>query len=392
MKKVLLYYNFSYPLGGGDFLPLTFASWLQSRCELTLAVDSESGFRRALEAFGVPLDTGRIKVAPLLPNGLDFRSHNAFWSFVRSVRLKRLAAKADICISAANVTDFGRPAHHFINMLSGVDHAFAAHGGIVMPRASLKRFIADGVVRPLAGMRSKRRIFADERERFYSNSKYVHDRLTAFYGSFHDTIFYPPTTYEPDVSVEAPPRDPMRVICLGRINPQKRVADVIDIVERARARSGKDIRLTVAGPCGNGEYATQIRLAAGERPWITLVDGVFGRAKDDLLRSGRFAVHARRDEEFGIAVTEYLKAGLIPVVPDEGGSREVVGRPELSYSTNDEAASKLARLVTDNAFAETMLGHCRSRAAAFSRGEYERREADLLEKILSEPSRQPARE
>ena len=348
MKKVLLYYNFSYPLGGGDFLPLTFASWLQSRCELTLAVDSESGFRRALEAFGVPLDTGRIKVAPLLPNGLDFRSHNAFWSFVRSVRLKRLA--------------------------------------------SLKRFIADGVVRPLAGMRSKRRIFADERERFYSNSKYVHDRLTAFYGSFHDTIFYPPTTYEPDVSVEAPPRDPMRVICLGRINPQKRVADVIDIVERARARSGKDIRLTVAGPCGNGEYATRIRRAAGERPWITLVDGVFGRAKDDLLRSGRFAVHARRDEEFGIAVTEYLKAGLIPVVPDEGGSREVVGRPELSYSTNDDAATKLARLVSDSAFAEAMLGHCRSRAAAFSRSEYERREADLLEKILSEPSRQPARE
>ena len=61
MKKVLLYYNFSYPLGGGDFLPLTFASWLQSRCELTLAVDSEAGFHKALRAFVVPLDLGRIK-------------------------------------------------------------------------------------------------------------------------------------------------------------------------------------------------------------------------------------------------------------------------------------------------------------------------------------------
>ena len=67
MKKVLLYYNFSYPLGGGDFLPLTFASWLQSRCELTLAVDSEAGFHKALRAFDVPLDLGRIKVEPLLP-------------------------------------------------------------------------------------------------------------------------------------------------------------------------------------------------------------------------------------------------------------------------------------------------------------------------------------
>ena len=386
MKSVLLYYNFSYPLGGGDFLPLTFASWLQSRCELTLAVDSEAGFRRALKAFEVPLDVERIKVAPLLPVGIDFRSHNFYWSYRRSLRLKRLAAKADICISAANVTDFGRPAHHFINMLSGVDHAFSAHSGIVRPKPGVKRFLVDEVIRPIAGMRSKRRIFADGRERFYSNSRYVHERLTAFYGDFHDTIFYPPTTYEPEVSAEVPPREPIRVICLGRISPQKRVTDIIDIVERARAISGKDIKLTVAGPCGNGEYATRVKKSAAAREWITLVDGVFGKAKDDLLRSGSFAVHARRDEEFGIAVTEYLKAGLIPVVPNEGGSCEVVDKPELSYSTNDDAAAKLARLVSDSAFAEAMRSHCQSRAASFSRSEYEKREADILELILSKSS------
>ena len=386
MKKVLLYYNFSYPLGGGDILPLTFASWLQSRCELTLAVDSEAGFRKALGAFDVPLDLGRMKTVPLLPAGTDFRSRSFSLSFRRSVQLKRLAKQADICISAANVIDFGCPAHHFINMLSGVDHAFTAHSGIIKPKAGLKRFIRDELIRPIVGMRSKKRIFADGRERFYSNSKYVHDRLAAFYGNFRDTIFYPPTTYEPDVSTEAPPRDPMRVICLGRISREKRIADIIDVVERARALSGKNIKLTVAGPCGNGEYATMIRQIAEARSWITLVDGVFGKAKDDLLRSGRFAVHARRDEEFGIAVTEYLKAGLIPVVPDEGGSCEVVDRPELSYSTNEDAAAKLARIVSDSAFAEAMHEHCRSRALAFSRSEYEKREAGLLERILSESS------
>jgi len=383
MKNVLLYYNFSYPLGGGDILPLTFASWLQSRCELTLAVDSKAGFRRALEAFGVSLDAERINVAPLLPDGINSRSHNFYWSYRRSLRLKRLAAKADICISAANVIDFGRPAHHFINMLSGVDHAFTAHSGIVRPETSVKGFLVNEVIRPIAGMRSKKRIFADGRERFYSNSKYVHNRLAAFYGDFHDTIFYPPTTYEPEASVDAPERDPMRVICLGRISKEKRITDIIDVVERARRISGKDIKLTIAGPCGNGGYTMLVRQSVEARNWITLVDGVFGKAKDDLLRSGSFAVHARRDEEFGIAVTEYLKAGLISVVPDEGGSCEVVDKPELSYSSNEDAASKLARLVTDDAFAGAMREHCRSRALAFSRSEYEKREADLLGKILS---------
>ena len=387
MKNVLLYYNFSYPLGGGDILPLTFASWLQSRCKLTLAVDSKAGFHRAAEAFDVPLDTELIKVAPLLPEGLNPRMHTFYWSYRRSLRLKRLAAKADICISAANVIDFGRPAHHFINMLSGVDHAFTAHSGIVKPETSVKGFLVNEVIRPIAGMRSKKRIFADGRERFYSNSKYVHNRLTAFYGDFHDTIFYPPTTYEPEALDAPPPRDPLRVICLGRISREKRITDIIDVVERARGLSGKDIKLTVAGPCGNGEYAKMIRQSVETRKWIALVDGVFGRAKDDLLRSGCFAVHARRDEEFGIAVTEYLKAGLITVVPDEGGSCEVVDKPELSYSSNEDAASKLARLVTDDAFAEAMRKHCQSRAQTFSRSEYESREADILEKILSESSR-----
>ena len=387
MKSVLLYYNFSYPLGGGDILPLTFASWLQSRCKLTFAVDSEAGFHRAVKAFDVPIDTERIKVAPLLPAGLGYRSHNFYWSYRRSLRLKRLAAKADICISAANVIDFGRPAHHFINMLSGVDHAFTAHSGIVRPKTSVKGFLINEVIRPIVGMRSKRRIFADGRERFYSNSKYVHNRLTAFYGDFHDTIFYPPTTYEPEASINAPTRDPMRVICLGRISKDKRITDIIDVVEQARGLSGKDIKLTIAGPCGNGGYAKMIRQSVEAKNWINLVDGVFGKAKDDLLRSGCFAVHARRDEEFGIAVTEYLKAGLIPVVPDEGGSCEVVDKPELSYSSNEDAAAKLARLATDDVFAEAMRKHCQSRAQTFSRREYEKRETDILEKILLESSK-----
>jgi glycosyltransferase involved in cell wall biosynthesis len=179
----------------------------------------------------------------------------------------------------------------------------------------------------------------------------------------------------------------MRVICLGRISPQKRITEIIDVVEQARVLSKKDIKLTVAGPCGKGEYAAKIRQIAKARTWITLVDGVFGKAKDALLRSGSFAVHARRDEEFGIAVAEYLKAGLIPLVPDEGGSREVVDRPELSYSTNKDAAAKLARLVLDSAFAETMRSHCQSRALEFSRDKYEKRQNELLEKILAEPSR-----
>ena len=56
MKNVLLYYSFSFALGGGDYLPLVFAAELQKVSNLTLAVDSAENIERASKAFGISLD------------------------------------------------------------------------------------------------------------------------------------------------------------------------------------------------------------------------------------------------------------------------------------------------------------------------------------------------
>ena len=83
-------------------------------------------------------------------------------------------------------------------------------------------------------------------------------------------------------------------------------------------------------------------------------------------------------------MTEYLKAGLIPVVPDEGGSSEVVAARELTYATNDDAAHILAHLVTDDGFRAAMQRHCAQRATDFSRDAYLARQHDLLQRILAQ--------
>ena len=111
---------------------------------------------------------------------------------------------------------------------------------------------------------------------------------------------------------------------------------------------------------------------------------MFGREKEELLLSGMYAVHARRDEEFGISVTEYLKAGLIPIVPNEGGSCEVVDNPALTYGTNQEAAQILARLITDGAFCNEQRRKCMERARAFSRDAYLARQKELLRRIVGD--------
>lgn len=386
MKNVLLYYNFSHPLGGGDILPLSFAEELQKNNHVTLAVDSLAGFERSEKAFGFTLDAARVSVVQLMPAGYRWDKHNVFLSFLRNRRLKALARKADVCISAVNIIDFGRPAHHFINFLSGVDCACvgsAAHGcKTALPFiARLKRFIGNRLIRPLVGMRSKRAIILSKQEHVYPNSLYAKAQLENFYGAFDGSLFYPPTLFE--IGSSDAKRKALRVICLGRINACKCITDIILIVERARGISGRDIELVIAGPYNpNDAYVKRLEQMARSRAWISLKDGVFGRAKEELLLSGTYAVHARRDEEFGISVTEYLKAGLIPIVPNEGGSCEVVDNPALTYHANEEAAQILARLIADSAFCDEQRRKCMERAKAFSRDAYLARQEELLRRIV----------
>ena len=47
MKNVLLYYSFSFALGGGEYLPLAFIAALQKMGNLTVAVDQACNFERS---------------------------------------------------------------------------------------------------------------------------------------------------------------------------------------------------------------------------------------------------------------------------------------------------------------------------------------------------------
>ena len=89
-----------------------------------------------------------------------------------------------------------------------------------------------------------------------------------------------------------------------------------------------------------------------------------------------------REEAFGISITEYLKAGLIPIVPDEGGACEVVDNCDLSFHTNEEAANTLVKLLNDPEFREQQRGLCMERAKVFSKAAYLERQRKLLRDIV----------
>lgn len=394
-KKVLLYF-FGFRnkvFGGAEYLPLLLIQdLLQRGCDITLAIKNASYLEYASKQYGIEIAPKTIRIVKLKRITNRFLLKFSFIPLLDQTRqLKRLARDADICISAANMNYFGKPAHHIVYGLRGMnDQAFydlITHAppltGLALVLRKCRTFLAETILRPALGLRSTRRILSDPREKIYVPSHYVADTLRAFYGPFNYTVFYPPTMFR--ITTDHPVgRYPMRVIYLGRIEQHKRIEDMIGIVEDVRNQSGFDLTFHIAGPESDRDYAESLQRIARENPWICISDAVYGAEKEQFLLSGTYALHAERDETFGISITEYLKAGVIPIVPDEGGTPEIVDNPALTYHTDEDAAHILIRLLTNEAFRQEQLDRCRERAKIFSFERYMETQHKFLDKILEE--------
>lgn len=393
MKKILIFFTvFPSGPGGSEFLPLSFISELQKTCDVTLVLEKEGDIEGNCKQLGISIDTNKLSIIVIKEPSWKFISKlNNFIPFYRTWHLKRLAKDADICISCSNMVYFGKPAHHFIFQMNLFnDEAFSdfifhrsPSTGWKKHYRKLRKIIAEYILRPLLGVRSARKILANSHEHIYSNSFYVDKMIRDFYGPVNSTVFYPPTIF--DFNSQDIVRDPLRVVCLGRIDPEKQIEDIIEIVSLARNLSQMDLKLYIGGgaqPNCQG-YMSMLKEITSKYDWIVWQGEVYGKEKEAFLLSGTFAVHTRRDEEFGISITEYLKAGLVAIVPNEGGACEIINSPDLSFDTNEKAASILARLLSDTEFFQEKRSHCNGLATYFTRDEYLKRQKNLLSNIIS---------
>ena len=125
----------------------------------------------------------------------------------------------------------------------------------------------------------------------------------------------------------------MGFVCIGRISPEKRIEQIIQILKQVRVR-GHKIHLNIIGGTEETPYGRSIEeLSKTERDWITLEGKRFGSDKTKILSQHLFGIHACQGEAFGISVVEMVKAGCITFVPDEGGQTEIVNHSSLTYNS-----------------------------------------------------------
>jgi glycosyltransferase involved in cell wall biosynthesis len=274
---------------------------------------------------------------------------------INSVR--RRSAEYDLAITANNEADFGsvgvQYVHYPWNMFPrpAVDLRWYHFGFLLAPYyrlcVALSGFSADSTRRNITLV----------------NSDWTGRQAWTRYRIASRTVYPPVTMVASSLGWEA--RSP-EFVAIGRIAPEKELERVIDIMTGVRARVPA-VRLHVVGTKDHTRYygriARRIR-AAGD--WIQLHEDLPRAELDALIGRVRYGIHGMREEHFGMAPAEMVRAGCIVWVPDGGGQVEIVGDARLTYGSIEEGVAKITRTLGDADEQARLRAHLATRASLFS--------------------------
>jgi glycosyltransferase involved in cell wall biosynthesis len=201
------------------------------------------------------------------------------------------------------------------------------------------------------------------------NSDWTGRKVKESYGIEPITVYPPVPGFFPEVPWE---RRENGFVCLGRFHPCKKFERAIEIVKRVRAVGKNDIHLHLIGckayqPEGVGYYEKLKKITEANSSWISLDENLSREELVSLLACHRYGIHALETEHFGIAVAEILRAGCIVFVPNDGGQVEIVGGDErLVYASEEEAAQKIIRVMSNPEEQNAICAYLNQRREMFS--------------------------
>lgn len=376
--------------GGSEATAMWTLQALQDRSDLTFTTASDFDLGDLNRTYQTRVSPEKVSFlpAPGLP-GFGSGSRLVHWRRSRFERhCRRIANRFDLCLSAYNPIDFGRPAIQLIG-----DFSFSEKSRLLLypnaedrfcHRQSLLRLAYLSVGECLQGWR--RPPLAERGDCTVANSAWTAEKLERIFRLTASPVLYPPCpavvsgTATPEVK-----RDPLAFICLGRVSPEKEIESAIAILERVR-HGGYPVTLTIAGGIGDDAYGRRIaRLIAARRQWIRSPGFLEPEQKVRLFAQGSFAIHACRVEAFGIGVAEMAAAGIIPFVPADGGPSEIVALDELIYAGGSDAVGKIVALLEKPESHPQIRTRLQSRVSRFRPDDFISGLATLIGQFLDRP-------
>ncbi len=361
----------------------------QHEAEVTLLTAAPADFARLNRAYHTAVDADRIVVRrPAMPKLLR---EAPFGDAVRGAVLDRRARTVgkdyDLCLSAYNFVDFGRPSIQFIADFSWDDEvrqeSDPGSAGLrrLVQRSGSLRHAYLALADLIRGGRSKAKHHTGDI--LVANSQWSANLMWQRHG-LASRVIYPPV-HSPSGAGGQRSGD---FVLLGRISPEKRILEAMDVLSRVRER-GHRLRLHIIGDLDGSAYGARVRAAAESHgDWVRLHGGLYGDAKFAELAKHSFALHSRRGEAFGIAVAEMVKSGLVPFVYAGGAPAEIISEERLIFSSPDHAVEVIDRVLRDDVQLADIKRHLGERAALFSKERFVSAARGLVDEALQIPRMQ----
>ncbi|MEM9281318.1 MAG: glycosyltransferase [Verrucomicrobiota bacterium] len=344
MQKILIAHSWM-ERGGSEATAMWALQALQDNYEVTFVTASEIDFKELNRAYGTKVDPLKIKSlkAPHLPTAAGPTKWVHAQNRLFERHCQKLAPRFDLCLSAYNPVDFGKPSIQLIGdfsfseemrkrLYTHTNEQFR-HRDTLLRRLYLR--LGDWI-----GVRQ--RPLHSRGDLLLANSQWSAGLLSEAFGVPNAPVIYPPVVL-PKASPHSE-RNPIGFACLGRVVPEKEIERVVSILKAVRAR-GHAVTLRLMGALHDTPYSRSVGRLIAEESWIEPEGFLMLEEKQRILSSVTYALHACRIEAFGIAVAEMSSMGCIPFVPDTGGAVEIVDRPELQYGTDEEAVAKIVQLL-----------------------------------------------
>ena len=355
-KRILMVQVRLIPNGGADLVAAWMAQALADDYDLTVLTWKDLDLAGLNRYYGTSLDASRLKIRSMHPllhwlAKLDPDPKSVQPNMLVLRMAKKIRAQYDLVLTGEMEYDFGRleperPAVQYLHH-PGYEHLSPE----IRSSSELRgwsRFLglASRKLRPwmLIGDFSFERMRANLT---LTNSHWTAQWIHNTYG-IESTVLYPPA---PGIFPQTPWEQRQNgVLCLGRLNPEKRADWIIEQLAPLRSKID-NLHLHIVGnqsllKTEQQYYRRLSPLVAANKDWVTLHENISRQELTELASRQRYGIHARIDEHFGIAVAEMVRAGCIPLVHNSGGQVEIVGRDPRLIFNDDELAGKLLHVAS----------------------------------------------
>jgi glycosyltransferase involved in cell wall biosynthesis len=196
-----------------------------------------------------------------------------------------------------------------------------------------------------------------------TNSNFSKRAIEKYYGqTVNPIVIYPPVDIDKFRKIATRSDDRENIILVvSRFSPDKQLENTIEIGKILINELSIDSKIILVGNIAkeDHQYLEELKRLIKEyslnNNFSVEVDISFDRLLE-LMRQSKVYLHPLAGEPFGISIVEAMSAGLIPVVPDDGGYTEFV--PEhYQFHTLEQAADVIGKILiaSDNDMREERI-------------------------------------